>query len=341
MEIIYLFGLICYLQVEKTNVSVLDSSSDFGDSPIKSRNVSMNESAAKKRKLILESDDSEPDLEAKKTQKKSPSPKQPSPKKTASGSKAANKENESKKESGKKLLRLSSSSSGEEDVVVEKEAKKSRKKASKKEPTSPKSAKKSTSSKKEASPSKNSPKKEPETVEKTEPAKANISNFFSKSTSVFSNGKKVQANESSKTSGESKAEIYSPNKDDYHPINDASWEKGAPVPYQALAQTLYCMEKTTKRLELLAIVSNYFRSLIALSPKDIVPSIFMLTNKVAPDYENIELGIGDTVLFKALAEATGCTVSKLKNEFQSKGDIGLVAEVLNHFFLTHFSYYFI
>ena len=67
--------------------------------------------------------------------------------------------------------------------------------------------------------------------------------------------------------------------------------------------------------------------MIALSPKDLVPSIYMFTNKVAPDYDSLELGIGDTVLFKALAEATGCTLAKLKLEFQNKGDIGLVAEV--------------
>ena len=54
--------------------------------------------------------------------------------------------------------------------------------------------------------------------------------------------------------------------------------------------------------------------------------MYLLTNKVAPDYDTLELGIGDTVLFKALAEATGCTVAKLKLEFQTKGDIGLVAE---------------
>ncbi len=34
--------------------------------------------------------------------------------------------------------------------------------------------------------------------------------------------------------------------------------------------------------------------------------MYLLTNKVAPDYDSLELGIGDTVLFKALAEATGC-----------------------------------
>jgi DNA ligase-1 len=61
-----------------------------------------------------------------------------------------------------------------------------------------------------------------------------------------------------------------------------------------------------KGLELLSIVCNYFRSVLALSPKDLIPSMYLLTNKVAPDYDSLELGIGDTVLFKALAEATGC-----------------------------------
>lgn len=45
---------------------------------------------------------------------------------------------------------------------------------------------------------------------------------------------------------------------------------------------------------------------MALTPKDLVPSMYLLTNKVAPDYDSLELGIGDTILFKALAEATGC-----------------------------------
>lgn len=79
-------------------------------------------------------------------------------------------------------------------------------------------------------------------------------------------------------------------------------------------------------LELLSIVCNYFRSVLALTPKDLIPSIYMLTNKVAPDYEGLELGVGDTILFKALAEATGSTLAKLKVEMQNKGDIGLVAE---------------
>ena len=154
---------------------------------------------------------------------------------------------------------------------------------------------------------------------------------LSKSTGNFFGGKKAEKSDSnsikvSSVSSGSAGKTYSPNKENYHPIDDACWAKGEPVPYSMLAQTLYCMEKTSKRLELLSIITNYFRSVLALSPKDLIPSMYILTNKVAPDYDTLELGIGDTVLFKALAEATGCTLAKLKTEFQSKGDIGLVAE---------------
>jgi DNA ligase-1 len=160
--------------------------------------------------------------------------------------------------------------------------------------------------------------------------------LVSKSTAKFFEGKKVEkdSDSSSKQIGvstvsEAKAGTkagYQPNLDSYHPIDDACWSQGQPVPYTALAQTLYCMEQTSKRLELLSMITNYFRSVLLLTPKDLVPSMYILTNKVAPDYDTLELGLGDTVLFKALADATGSTMAKLKIEFQTKGDIGLVAE---------------
>jgi DNA ligase-1 len=88
------------------------------------------------------------------------------------------------------------------------------------------------------------------------------------------------------------------------------------------------MEQTTKRLELIGTLCNYFRSVIILSPKDLVASMYLCLNKISPDYEGLELGIGETILFKALAQATGRTLDKLKSEMHSKGDIGLVAEVI-------------
>lgn len=70
------------------------------------------------------------------------------------------------------------------------------------------------------------------------------------------------------------------------------------VPYLALARTMECIESTKSRLKIIEILSNYFRSVIVLSPQDLLPSIYLCLNKVAPDYYNIELGIAETSLIK-------------------------------------------
>lgn len=49
---------------------------------------------------------------------------------------------------------------------------------------------------------------------------------------------------------------------------------------------------------MIEILSNYFRSVIVLSPKDLLPSVYLCLNKVAPDYAGLELGIAETTLIK-------------------------------------------
>ncbi|RWS07438.1 DNA ligase 1-like isoform X2 [Dinothrombium tinctorium] len=119
---------------------------------------------------------------------------------------------------------------------------------------------------------------------------------------------------------------YKPSKSNYDPIKDAAWQKGEKVPYLALAKTFQEIETVSSRLKMIEILGNYLWSVKMLSPSDLLPSIYLALNKLGPDYEGVELGIGDSLIIKALAEATGRKADQIKNEIEKKGDLGLVAE---------------
>ncbi|XP_053219863.1 DNA ligase 1 isoform X2 [Podarcis raffonei] len=119
---------------------------------------------------------------------------------------------------------------------------------------------------------------------------------------------------------------YNPMKGNYHPINDACWGPGQRVPYLAVARTFEKIEEESARLKIIETLSNLFRSVIALSPEDLLPCVYLCLNRLGPAYEGLELGIGKTILMKALAQATGRNLDQIKAEAAEKGDLGLVAE---------------
>lgn len=88
---------------------------------------------------------------------------------------------------------------------------------------------------------------------------------------------------------------------------------------------------------MIEILANFFRSVIVLSPGDLLQCIYLCLNQLAPAYEGIELGIGEGILLKAVAAATGRTLNKIKAEVKAKGDVGLVAEVTSFYFYVQFS----
>ncbi|OXU25784.1 hypothetical protein TSAR_010907 [Trichomalopsis sarcophagae] len=119
---------------------------------------------------------------------------------------------------------------------------------------------------------------------------------------------------------------YNPAKSSYHPINDAFWKEGQKVPYLALTRTFELIEDISARLKIIEILSNYFRSVIVLSPDDLLASIYLCLNQLAPAYEGLELGIAETNLMKAIASSTGRTLAQIKSELQKVGDLGVIAE---------------
>jgi hypothetical protein len=98
---------------------------------------------------------------------------------------------------------------------------------------------------------------------------------------------------------------------DYHPVRAAvEWcPSGIPgssrVPYSALVKVFTEIEATTKRIAITATLVNFFRSVIAVSPDDLLPVLYLCTNSLTPAYVGLELGVGDSLLTKALCESTG------------------------------------
>lgn len=125
--------------------------------------------------------------------------------------------------------------------------------------------------------------------------------------------------------------MASPNKksklsSSYHPVEDATWKEGENIPYLALANTLKEIEANSSRLKMIEILSNFLQSVIYLSPKELPKCIYLMLNQLGPAYEGLELGLGDSIIMKAICLATGRSESHIKAELREKGDLGLIAE---------------
>ncbi|KIL70848.1 hypothetical protein M378DRAFT_155782 [Amanita muscaria Koide BX008] len=107
------------------------------------------------------------------------------------------------------------------------------------------------------------------------------------------------------------------------------WKVGNPVPYAALAHTFSLIEATTKRLEKTAILTAFLLLVIQRSEKgdyrSLLQAVYLCINRLCPDYVGIELGIGESLLIKAIGESTGRSLSVVKADLKREGDLGLVA----------------
>lgn len=66
---------------------------------------------------------------------------------------------------------------------------------------------------------------------------------------------------------------------------------------------------------------------MALSPEDVLPAVYLCTNKIAADHENIELNIGGSLISSALEEACGVSRSTMREMYNRLGDLGDVAQL--------------
>lgn len=103
------------------------------------------------------------------------------------------------------------------------------------------------------------------------------------------------------------------------------WKALDPVPYAALCTTFSLIELTTKRLAILSLCSQFLRQVLRLTPGDLLPTVQLMINKLAADAAGIELGIGESLIMKAIGETTGRSLAVIKADHNEIGDLGLVA----------------
>ncbi|MCD6369392.1 MAG: ATP-dependent DNA ligase [Thermoproteales archaeon] len=93
--------------------------------------------------------------------------------------------------------------------------------------------------------------------------------------------------------------------------------------YSILADLFERIENTTKRIEMTALLVELFKK----TPSDVVDLVVYLTQgKLRPDYEGVELGLGEKLVMRAITLASGGSLKDIENMYKKLGDLGLVAE---------------
>ncbi|OJA13073.1 hypothetical protein AZE42_01894 [Rhizopogon vesiculosus] len=108
-------------------------------------------------------------------------------------------------------------------------------------------------------------------------------------------------------------------------IQKFPWPANTPAPYSFLVHALVTLSGTRSRIVILNTLTNTLRTLLNWHRPSLLPSLYLLSNCLSPPYSPVELGIGSSVISKAIQHISGLTSSALRRLYNSSGDPGDVA----------------
>ena len=97
--------------------------------------------------------------------------------------------------------------------------------------------------------------------------------------------------------------------------------------FQALAELFEQLEKTASGNTMREILSEFVKKVPA---DDIGVVCYLTLGKIASDYEDVDLGMADKSVLKAITVAGGTDLERVKKIFQETGEAGLSAEKILH-----------
>ena len=92
--------------------------------------------------------------------------------------------------------------------------------------------------------------------------------------------------------------------------------------YEDLVEIYSSLEKTSKRLEKVEIISKFLKKVNKKELKDIV---YLLEGRIFPEWDERKIGFSFRSMMKAISVASGESFKKVESLFNKKGDLGLVA----------------
>ena len=103
------------------------------------------------------------------------------------------------------------------------------------------------------------------------------------------------------------------------------WFPLTQAPYSFLAHALSILSRTRSRILILNTLTNYLRLISLYDPPSVLPSLYLLSNTIAPPYLSVELGLGYSIISKSIQHVSGLTPAAFGKLYKSLGDPGDVA----------------
>ena len=85
------------------------------------------------------------------------------------------------------------------------------------------------------------------------------------------------------------------------------------------------MEETSKRLELTKLLVDLFEK----TPQELISKmVYLIQGKLRPDFEGIELGIGEKLAIRAISKSSGIPIKRIEEDYRKVGDLGHAASIV-------------
>ena len=95
--------------------------------------------------------------------------------------------------------------------------------------------------------------------------------------------------------------------------------------YSVIADVFDRLERTSSRLEMTSIFSEFFKT---LDPGSLRKIVYLSQGKLHPDFYAAELGMADRLVLRSVAFISGMSESRIDELWKKEGDPGTIAETL-------------